>query len=134
MNSQEVQKLGFKLVGQVGVNVGCIFIVDPSEVLNEKDYRKFMKLSEKSDDGYLEMKKGMIVPSGWGDGNYHVYVQEKKDSDGCVRVERVLIDFTSTYGYDSDNTEMHDMDVKELFDFVVKRDSNQLSKFKTNSS
>jgi len=114
LNSQEIQKLGFKLVGQVGVNVGTIMIIDPSDVLDEKQYQEFMDVSN---GGSCQFKDGMIIPSGWGDGNYHVYVQENKEG----RTLRVLVDFTSTYGYDGDNPEMHDIDMEDVFDFVSER-------------
>jgi len=121
MDQKEIEKLGWKCIGEVGVNVGSVMIVDPSEVLNKDEYEIFMDLSQECGDYYFKMKKGMVVPSGWGDGNYHIFVQERKG-----RIERLLVEFTSTYGSSrSDPTKMEDINMKELFEAVVKRQSEQ---------
>ena len=123
ISREKIEQLGFKLVGQVGVNIGCIMIVDPSEILDEIEYQKFMDLSNENGYDYFQMKKGVVVPSGWGDGNYHVYVQENKEG----RTLRVLVDFTSTYGFDNNSKEMHDMDMEELFGEVAKNQRKESS-------
>lgn len=116
MDQKEIEKLGWKCIGEVGVNVGSVMIVDPSEVLNKDEYEIFMDLSQECGDDYFKMKKGMVVPSGWGDGNYHIFVQERKG-----RIERLLVEFTSTY----DPIKMEDINMKELFEAVAKRQSEQ---------
>lgn len=127
MDQKEIEKLGWKCIGEVGVNVGCVMIVDPSEVLNRTEYQEFMKRSEECGDDYFQMKKGMVVPTAWGDGNYHIFIQERKGDDGFVRVERVLIEFTSTYGYTDRSKSMHDISMEDLYEAVVKRQSEQKS-------
>ena len=122
LNRDLIQKLGWELVGQCGVNSGKVMLVDPSYILNDKDYESLRK--HRSKQGNMKpviFKKGIISHTWMGDGNYHVYIQ--KDKDG--RTERMLIDFTTTYGFDDENPNMHDIDMKELLEKFWNRQSTQ---------
>lgn len=111
MNRELIQKLGWELVGQCGVDSGQMMLVDPCYILDKTDYEKLLNHRNKQGNmNTTSFKQGIISNTWCGDGNYHVYQQ--KDKDG--RVERLLIDFTTTYGFDDDNPNMHDIDMKEL--------------------
>lgn len=115
MNRELIQKLGWELIGQCGVDSGQIMLIDPCYVLSKKDYNDLMKHRDKVGNMNTAKFKNGIVSNTWvGDGNYHVYVQKDKDN----RVERLMIDFTTTYGYDDENPNMHDIDMKELVEKV----------------
>lgn len=107
--------MGFELVGQCGVDSGQMMFVDPCYVLNDKDYDELLK--QRKIQGQMnacKFKKGIVSNTWMGDGNYHVYVQ--KDKEG--RVERMMIDFKTTYGFDDENKEPHDIDMGELLEKV----------------
>ena len=111
MNRETLEKMGWKLEGQCGVDSGQMMLVDPCYVLNKKDYEAMLKHRNKVGNmNACNFKKGLISNTWAGDGNYHVYSQ--KDKDG--RVERLMIDFTTTYGFDDENPNHHDIDMKEL--------------------
>ena len=119
MNRELIQKLGWELVGQCGVDSGQMMLVDPCYVLNVIDYKKLLNHRDKTGNMNAVVFKHGIVSNTWvGDGNYHVYMQ--KDKDG--RVERLMIDFTTTYGYDDENPNMHDIDMKKLVEKVWNKD------------
>ncbi len=107
LNSEQIKKMGWNLIGQVGVNSGFVLIGDPHEVLEKKSSMKLINIK----DNIKKFNNSLVVPSGWGDGNYHVYVQQ--DNDG--RTLRLLIDFTTTFGFDNKNPELHDIDIQTLF-------------------
>jgi len=111
MNSELIQKLGWALLGQCRVDSGQMMLIDPCYILNKKDYEELIR--SRKELGFMNpiwFKNGLVSNTWCGDGNYHVYMQ--KDKDG--RVERLLIDFTTTFGFDDENPNYHDIDMKEL--------------------
>jgi len=128
MKSEDVKKMGWELVGQCGVDSGSIMLIDPCYVLSDKDYDELTKIREKSGwNPPVEFKMGIVTPTYMGDGNYHTYIQKEKEGG---RVQRILIDFTHTYGTDDDNKEMHDINMDELLEKVMdyqqkKRDKDE---------
>jgi hypothetical protein len=99
-----------ELAGYVGVDSGQVIVGDPC-YLNEWDTNQdepFSTLDQKglysymgaceatlSDDGFGSLNNGLAVAlsSGYGDGNYPVYV--KRNDDG--RIALAIIDFTGEY-------------------------------------
>ena len=92
-----------ELVGHVGVDAGLIYIGDPCYEIGSDASEKFAGtwsdfctlLVSSEDSGILKLPykrghegKAVVVSSGYGDGNYPVYVERK---DG--RIARVSVDF-----------------------------------------
>ncbi len=106
LNSKQIKKLGWELIGQIGVNSGQVVVGDPSEILEREPYMELINIK----GNLRKFNKSLVVPSGWGDGNYHVYVQ--KNDNG--RILRLMIDFTTTFGFDYENRELHDIEVEDI--------------------
>ena len=127
MNSDLIKKQSWELIGQCEVDSGQIMLVDPCYILNKEDYQSLIDHRNKSGlHGFLNFttfKKGIVVDTWGGDGDYHVYIQ--KDKDG--RVERLMIDFTTSYGSDSENPNYHDIEMQLL---LTKMRDNYLNKVK----
>jgi hypothetical protein len=104
-------------IGKVGVDAGLMWVGDPCycvtpdanshpaqtweefcDILQEKDFY---------DNNYLEMKSGVVVSSGYGDGCYPVFV--KKDKEGRVIGVMVLFDEPEEDDH-SDDYESHGED------------------------
>ena len=97
MVTPDRNKDGTRLIGTIGVDAGCVTLIDPcyldpdgtaaepyAEVLRETAGRALDK------NGFVEVAKGLalVVSTGYGDGEYPVYATFK---DG--RVESLTIDF-----------------------------------------
>lgn len=106
LNSKQIKKLGWELIGQIGVNSGQVVVGDPSEILEREPYMELINIK----GNLRKFNKSLVIPSGWGDGNYHVYVQ--KNDNG--RILRLMIDFTTTFGFDNENRELHDIEVEDI--------------------
>ena len=92
-----------KQVGHVAVDAGCVWIGDPCYVLPDdasnadqvRDWSSFCdKLDHQSDATQFRFNHGhiglgVVVPSGWGDGMYPVYVTESNEG----RVASVTVVF-----------------------------------------
>lgn len=92
---------GWEHVGQVAVDAGCVWLGDPCYIIdNSQDWtRDWIKFCEKTsnshDKGYLQINfdsghngLGVLVHSGYGDGNYPVYIKKENN-----RVKEVKIVF-----------------------------------------
>ena len=95
-----------ELIGHVGVDAGLIYVGDPCYELGSDTDGKFVGTWSDFCDLLNDKNKGMkdgvfkipfplghegqavVVSSGYGDGNYPVYVERK---DG--RIARVIVDF-----------------------------------------
>lgn len=87
-----------KKIGSIGVDAGCVWIVDPCYVLDDRGTEPFRGktwsehceslrvLDTPARSGQFE--EGVVVSSGYGDGEYPVYAEYQ---DG--RVKRVIIEF-----------------------------------------
>ena len=98
----------FECVGYVGVDAGCIMIVDPCYVLDDtsrggdpaKTYQSFLDAAQGNNlinEARLEVwgqGAGIITSSGYGDGTYSVYARFEDKGMGR-RVAQILIDFVS---------------------------------------
>ena len=90
-------------VGYVAVDAGCIWVGDPCYVLPDdashadsvRDWSEFCeKLDNQSNSTSFKFNNGhhglgVVVPSGWGDGYYPVYITESDDG----RVASVTVVF-----------------------------------------
>jgi hypothetical protein len=86
-----------KLVGHVGVDAGIIWLGDPCYILHKKkldkkslgqDWGEFCDKLGEDFPTLVEFQEGVVVSSGFGDGNYPVFAHIK---DG--RVKKVWIEF-----------------------------------------
>jgi len=95
-----------ELVGHVGVDAGLIYIGDPCyEIGNDtegkfqgtwSDFCGFLNANEKKGVTKIPFPLGhegqaVIVSSGYGDGNYPVYVERENG-----RIARVIVEFMET--------------------------------------
>ena len=104
-----------KRVGVIGVDAGLCWLGDPCYVLHTnappvdigKNWEDFCDILEKKgqhDKGYAQLDYdgpngttngpglGVVVSTGWGDGEYPVYVTFSKDG----RVSKVMVDFEAS--------------------------------------
>jgi uncharacterized protein (DUF1684 family) len=89
----------WKLIGSCGVDSGTIMLVDPCYVIADKDVAPRVTYEDTLEawrteghdfhDMFIPFEDGVIVSSGYGDGNYPVYA--KFDEDG--RLMEVKVDF-----------------------------------------
>lgn len=106
-------------IGTVYVDAGMVWVGDPCYVLGEdashptKEWHDFCELLDKA--GQFEGEKrystpfgkgiGFAIESGYGDGEYPVYVEKNRDG----RVSRVVIDFeTDEPEEDEDDWDLDD--------------------------
>lgn len=117
-NRGKIEKMGWTLIGQAGVDSGQIMIIDPCYILPGKQYASMIAAREKlGHEKPLPFKHGLVYNTWYGDGNYHIYAMYDKEG----RPERIMIDFTTTYGFDEKNPNMHDIDMKDLIKRVWER-------------
>jgi hypothetical protein len=112
-------------VGTCGVDAGCIMLVDPCYVLpNEDDqkagkvracYEEFLKQAENGfyDKGFMPFKDGVIVSSGYGDGEYNVYVKFGLDGWSKGRVAEVKVVFFGEQEEEEEDNSFDDEDNEE---------------------
>ena len=94
---------GWTKIGECPVDAGCLVLVDPCYVAHEEDrtdpYQEAL-MWDKEDHarGHKEMSDGLgvIVSTGYGDGQYPVYVRRTNDG----RIAAVMVDFND--GMDDD--------------------------------
>jgi hypothetical protein len=94
----------WELVGKVSVDAGCVMVGDPCYTVGKPEiWKEFIKRAwpgafdpaRENDEtaarchDCVELPQGVVVPSGYGDGTYKVYV--KKNHEG--RVIRLLVVF-----------------------------------------
>ena len=105
-----------ELVGHIGVDAGLIYIGDPCYEVGSDTEGKFqgtwadfcnlLNDKEKGEkDGVFKIPyplghegQAIVVSSGYGDGNYPVYVERK---DG--RIARVIVDFMPDEDHEDDS-------------------------------
>lgn len=91
--------MSWQKVGTIGVDAGLCWVGDPCYCVTPdcnshpaKTWEEFCDILSKSDfDGknYHQFNSGVVVPSGYGDGEYPVYI--KKNQEG--RVVGVMVKF-----------------------------------------
>ena len=112
-------------VGEVAVDAGCIWIGDPCYVLPEdashadwvRDWDNFCEAIDHSNPYTQFMFEhgapglGVVVPSGWGDGMYPVFVELNEDGR-VAAVKVVFIDDDDEDDYDepTEADEWHSFD------------------------
>jgi len=85
---------GWELAGQAGVDSGQILLGDPCYFLTKEKYQELLDIRKqdefKSASVVLpyRMASGVVVDSGYGDGNYNVYI--KKNHEGRVMEARIV--------------------------------------------
>lgn len=108
-----------ELAGHVGVNTDSILIVDPSEILDDIQYKQILKFYQPFDGKlYHEIFDGVESSTGYGDGHYPVFVS--KNNEG--RIMEIRIRFDLTYGYGKIGGPMEYVVVDELWNKVLERD------------
>ena len=102
----------WELVGECGVDSGQIIVVDPCYVISdESDLDKFKESGDYNDVDatYEELLKerdvrnsnnltdafkfGIVTNTGFGDGEYNVYIKKEKQGDWGERVSELKIVF-----------------------------------------
>ena len=131
------KKAGSKWVeaGFVGVNSGCVVIMDPVDAVYEGG-RAIQKWLDTETDGsnFHRLKwtfrnqfdkqveiDGLISRTEYGDGLYRVWA--KLDEHG--RVRELRIPFDTAYGYDDESKEMHDISMAETMRKLIERDKTR---------
>lgn len=117
---QYMEKNNLELAGHVGINTATMIIADPVEVIESPRYEKYVDESLKSygNEPYRQAFNGIECMTGYGDGDYPVFVQ--KDDDG--RIIEMRIRFDITYGFTEKDGKMHYASTDEMWNTVLERD------------
>ena len=120
--------------GFVSVGSGEILIADPAAVASDsgiqaidqwfenvtgRNFDKF-EASFTTQSGQEVKDVGLFSRTGYGDGYYRIWARINEDS----RVAELRIDFETTYGYDDESKEMHDISQKETMRRLAERQQN----------
>lgn len=121
--------------GFVSVDTGEILIADPAAVLSDEgriaidkwfenvgdqNFDKF-ECSYTLQDGQKVEQEGLLSRTGYGDGHYRIWARINEDG----RVAELRIDFETTYGYDDESKEMHDISQKETMRRLIERQQDE---------
>lgn len=127
----------WKEIGTVYVDSGSIIVGDPMAILSDYQYQEWCKRQDHLRDPLYDKQetieettnkpRNLITCStGFGDGDYHVFAKITDFGKLGKRVMEIRISFETTYGFDDDSKEMHDISMKELYEKVAQKQKEEL--------
>lgn len=95
MKEADLKRLGFEFAGVVGVDSGQLMITDPCYVVDdcftEKDYEDECIHTDKTTQLWTGAAGRFRCDSGFGDGEYNVFVKVEDHGDWGKRIAAVAV-------------------------------------------
>ena len=84
----------WKDIGVMRVDTGKIIIIDPANVLTQRELEELREKEKNAKlPSYIDFKHGIVSKTGFGEGSYHVFAKMEDSGNMVKRITEIRIVF-----------------------------------------